>query len=301
MKKRAHSSLVAGFAVMAAMVAGCTASPTSAASTLPEHGAALDLLTRSGSYPARQHSLERAEELLVDRCMDAKGWAYPAQPPPMPQTYEERLLGLADRRRVGYGLAETEKPAPPADRYLRQLTPTDQADFNRALLGDARERKAIALPEVGEVSFPGDGCVFEGRTRLFPGILTWARVAHLPEALHNRLVDEVGTTPAYADAMREWRGCMVRRGHHYQLPEDAKDAVSARYQAEGPSDRLREHEIAVAVADAECADQVRLPQIMLDTTKDRVGDLSADEQQALLEVTDAWLAAVTTAENVFEE
>lgn len=300
MQKCSRLSAVVGLAVWTAITTGCTAPPTPIA--LQEDSAALDLLTRSGTYQAKQHSLDTAEELLVGRCMVAKGWAYPAQSPPAPVTYEERMLKLDERRHIGYGLfRDEERIVSPVDRYAEQLAPAVRADFTRTLLGDDNSRKAIELPGGDQLTFAGDGCIFESRTRLFPDIFTWARVTHLPETFLNRLVDSLATTPAYADAMRGWGSCMAQRGHSYGLPEDARNSLRARYNAEGSTDQLRRHEVEVAVADAECAIQVRLPQTVLTATKGKVSELSADEQQALRELTVAWLSAVATAERLLDQ
>ena len=161
-----------------------------------------------------------------------------------------------------------------------------------------RTRRAIELPGTGPVSFPGRGVCFEAQAELFGDILTWARVTYVPEELNNKLTGLVTSAPAYTQTMQRWSGCMARRGYHYAFPAKAKEDLAARYKAEGKSDLLLEQEIAVAVADTECARQTGITQVVLDLKKSSASTLSASEQRSLSELSAEWSRAATTAQQI---
>ncbi|HEU4348868.1 MAG TPA: hypothetical protein VFR35_13910, partial [Actinoplanes sp.] len=283
------------------------------ASTAPDRAqlaagtAAFDLLTRSGSYRRNQHTLTVAEERLVGRCMAGKGLAYPAQPPVASElSDEDQALDLDRRRRDGYGLyrsfaatpAEREQSPSPVDRYVRQLPADQQAAYLLALFGDERRYEGIQLPFSGEVTFPGEGCLFESQSRIYGDTMTWARITYVPEDLNNKLTDLVVASQPYAKALRAWSECMARQGHRYAHPKDAQDDIAARYAAEGPREPLRRHEIEVAVADTECARQAGIPRLLTSSKEDHLGALSAEEQRSLVELGRAWLKAVDVAAEI---
>jgi len=309
MRSITRFGLVACAVAVTLVLAGCRGGDPAgtAPGELGAGGTAFELLTQSGSYHRQQHTLTVAEERLVGSCMAARGLAYPAEAPvAVVASDEERSLRLEQRHREGYGLfqsfaadpADGQRSPSPVDRYVQRLSSEEQAAYMLELFGDERRRKGIRLARSGDVTFPGQGCVFESQSRIFGDIMTWARITYVTEDLNNKLTEWVVATSAYTEAMRGWGGCMAQRGHPYPSPGDAKDDLSARYTAEGTSDRLRRHEIAVAVADAECAAQGGIPRLVLSLKESHVGALSAEERRSLVELANAWSHAVTVAEGI---
>jgi hypothetical protein len=241
-----------------------------------------------------------AEEILVGRCMAAKGVPYPAPPPKADQrTDEERSLRIEERRRTGYGLATPAGTGVPAlDRYVKGLPRQEREAFTRALFGEESQRRGIDLPGSGPVSFPSQGCVYEAQSKLFGDILTWARVTYVPEDLNNKLSKGITNSDVYAQAMRKWRECMKRRGYDYELPAKAQEDLSERYKKNGVSEQLLREEIAVAVADAECAREVGIPQLVLSLKKSNVATLTDAERRSLRELSGKWLQAATAAQTI---
>jgi hypothetical protein len=303
-------SIAVGTAVVVAMLAGCgspgqaTTQPRSEPAGLAGP-AVLDLLTRTGSYEENEYRLRIAENLLVGKCMKAKGISYSSGVDgPAPAGGSEQVLRLEERRRDGYGLFKSYsgkgQELPEAEQRVRQLPPDQQAAYHKALMGSADTRQAIQLPGGGEVGFPTTGCIAEARRRLFGDLLVWARVAHVPSALDSRISQQVGTNPTYVKAERAWRGCMKGKGYAYQHPGDGYPGLQARYEKEGPSQRLRQQEIAIAVADAECARQAKIPAAVRTAKQHGAEELTEIEQQALRELTRSWLTAVANARRIAE-
>jgi hypothetical protein len=265
----------------------------------------MDLLTRTGSYEENEYRLRIAENLLVGKCMKAKGISYPSDVDgPAPAGGNEQVLRLDERRRDGYGLFKSysgkgQEP-PEAEQRVRQLPPDQRAAYHKALMGSEDTRQAIQLPGGGEVGFPTTGCVAEARRQIFGDLLVSARVAHVPSALDSRISQQVDTDPAYVKAENAWRGCMKRKGYAYQHPGDGYPDLQARYEKEGPSQRLRQQEIAIAVADAECARQAEIPAAVRTAKQHGAEKLPEIEQQALRELTGSWLTAVANARRIAE-
>lgn len=294
--------------VVTLVLAGCGANPpasTTADTGLMSDPAAVDLLTRSGSYHARQHTLTVAEEMLVGRCMAARGLAYPARMPAADRrSDEDRALEMDKRRQIGYGLfqtysstpAERDRPVTAADRYVKGLAPDEQAGYLRALFGANDRRRGIDLPGGQRVTFAGEGCVFEAHSRLFGDIITWARITYVPEELDNKLIDRATSSDEYAQAMRGWSRCMARRGHKYSSPRAAEQDLTARYQAEGASEQLRRRELEVAVADGDCARQAGVPGLVLSLKKSHLNTLSDDEQRSIQHLAGRWVVAAAAAQ-----
>lgn len=284
------------------LLAGCGAcgpasSPPAADLDAPTLDAtALDLVTQSGSFHRRQHAVKVAEETLVGTCMRAAGQDYPTRLPPLDhRTDEDRALRTEERRRTGYGLSlGADDGVPAMDRQVRGLSAERQQAFARALFGAEDNRRAIEVAGTGPVTFPGEGCLFEAQQEIYGDILTWARVTYVPEALNNRLGGSVTSAPAYLRTMRGWSACMARRGHRYASPAEAQADLTNRYRA-GKSDRLLEQEIAVAVADADCAREGGVVRLVLDEKRRMANALPEAERRSLAELAEDWSRAVRTA------
>lgn len=292
MRTIAMGRLAAGVIVAVVVLAGCRAAgPAGTAPRDTLDGIAFDLLTRSGTYQENHRTLGFAEEILVAECMGRLGFSYPV--PTEPAILSEAEQTLADRRRNGYGLSGTTTQTRPVEPEIGEAA-------YAALFGGDRGRLAIVLPDGGQTSFPGDGCLFEGRSELYGrDILLWARVTHLPEQLGNRLVAGASGEPEYLAAMGEWAQCMRGRGYAYALPSEAVADLTGRYAADA-SEGLHREEIAIAVADAQCAQAVGVANAALAAQRHRLNLLTPQEIQAMRQLTVAWIAAARRASRVVE-
>lgn len=222
-------------------LAGC-GSPRPASPPLSP--AATQLITRTGTYYADQYRLDSAEAARVDACMAAHG--YPARAPATPLSAvsrdEEWRPDLPERRQHGYGLNARGVDS----------TGSEPPGYDAALFGPPQARYAITLRSGREFSFPTEGCLAQARSALYGNPVEAATVTFFPQDLYATLYHQVQADPAYDRVMRAWSACLGSRGYRYASPAQAKQQLVAEHAN-------REREISVAMADAECATQVRLP------------------------------------------
>lgn len=301
--------------MLLAVSAGCAGAQSAGRSATPPpertssqgrlSSAAIDLATHSGTWPTTERTLMSAELRLVRACMEEKGFRYPAPDPPARAAPEDEKAAVepADRRRTGYGISQPPSQAPgpgsaPVDRYYRTLPAARQKAFDRALNGPPDKKVTVSGTDWGEVRVATEGCDAESRSRLAGSPALWARITYLPEKYDNELGRRVTSAPAYVRAMAEWRACMADRKLPYRSPEQAQDALRKERQTADSADAFRRREIAVAVADGECALRAHLPAVSLRVQRELVSTLSRDEQRTLVELTAHREAALRRARTV---
>ncbi|WP_069885619.1 hypothetical protein [Streptomyces luteocolor] len=249
---------------------------------------AVDLATHSGSWPATEKLLREASEKLVRDCMRNTGFAYPAVAAPAPRAPEDEpaAVELPDRRRSGYGIASTEQGGlarsnAPIDRYYETLPQKERKRFDRALFGPPEKRERVTDTDWGEVSVPRQGCRADSEKRLAGDVRLWARITYVPEKIDNQLGQRVPRTPAYRAALSDWRSCMRARGHAYATPESIQPRLKKEYQKSGATEKFRQHEKDVAVADGECALKAHIPAVSLRVQRHLVATLPARDKATL--------------------
>lgn len=84
----------------------------------------------------------------------------------------------------------------------------------------------------------------------------------------------------------------------YPTPSAARADLAERYRTPAAGGQLRRFEIAVAVADGECARATRIPARVRALKTAAVGDLPADQRRALDECVWAWRRAVSVAARI---
>jgi hypothetical protein len=303
-----------GVVLVVVLLAGC--SPRPAGGTAPpddarpaaagSSAAAVDLLTRSGTYQRNQNALNVAESLLVQACMKAAGLEYPIDRGAVTSaSYMEREIRMAERSKHGYGLSEPKAEtagqsggASASDRYVKSLSPADQWAYLRVLFGPDSARRAIEVPGGGQIDVPGTGCVAESRIRLYSDVLNEARVQYVPQAINVELAKQAQAASAYRTALKRWSNCMAGRGYAYPTPEAAAADLKDRFGSGAKNARQRKEEIAVAVADGECARRERLPLVALEVKRSLFGSLPVEEREALRELGEIWTRAAAEAEQV---
>ncbi|WDZ87833.1 hypothetical protein [Micromonospora cathayae] len=290
----------AGFplAVVVAGLVGCASAQQTGPVGVPSASAGspavsvVDLATRSGSWPATQDTLEAAVEAATRKCLAAQGFTPPPAPPPAQPVPEDEAasIKLADRRANGYGLApdlsdagDAPSTLAPSDPYHDRLSATDQRRYRAALFGSSTLGVRVDLGAGRHVVVPKQGCLAESRRALAGDVTTWARLTYLPQTVDDRLADRASTAPGYLAVLAEWRTCMAGRGHPHPTPRAARDAIRAAYDTVRAGDRaeLRRREIAVAVADGECATRVHLPAAELTARRGLVATLPPEERRTL--------------------
>jgi hypothetical protein len=286
---RGLALLIAALAVLTACDTGDSASGNGPALSR----AALDLLTTSGGYPAREYQLTVAEARLTQRCMTAHGLVYRLYEPTRPVgSDEEQVVDLPSRRAVGYGIDTPGGGEPPRDPG------SDSPHYQEVLFGDAEHRQEMRLPNGATHSFVGNGCIAQARLRLYGDLGLWSRIVTIPPITDNDLRDQVSDAPELARAMTRWATCMAEAGYPYPTPEAASTAVSEAYQKEGHTPAMRDREIATAVADGECALRAHVPATELSLRRAAAKSLPAAARRELNELAAAHCAAARTAQTV---
>ncbi|QFZ20126.1 hypothetical protein [Saccharothrix syringae] len=268
-----------------------------AACTAPAEDPSFDLLTRTGSYERRDQALASAEHRLIARCMAERGFPLRAEAERRP----EEQFTPEYRRTRGYGLyaqyAAQPGDVPAGDAYVRGLDEAGRTAYDRALLGEERERRAIRVGDADSVvSFPGGGCTAAAQQALYGDVVRWAEITYLPPVLHREVAEQVGEDPRYRESVGPWAACMADRGFPVDSSEDAQDELRQLYAARGATEELRAREIATAVADGDCADLLGVPELVLRIKRELVGRMPEGEREDLRRVAGEWSAAAARAE-----
>ncbi|GAA4930812.1 hypothetical protein ACFPM3_02830 [Streptomyces coeruleoprunus] len=246
-----------------------------AASPVPRPRSAADFVVPLQRYEltSRQYAqVQRARMAAVRQCMRRYGitLATPAirevRRPHVPA-----LVGwLGDRNPSRYGY---RGPAGfQADRYASAARGGTKALFVPDRYGGVYEGSAGVF--AGRPVPPG-GCHGEVMRRLDQSgeafraaledraIVPWKALADIEGEAARR----VASDHRYRQAEQHWRACMKRSGHPYATPADAEGdprwAGSVSVTEEEPERPVSRAEIAVAVADESCREEVNLPGVAL--------------------------------------
>ena len=206
---------------------------------------------------------ERAGNVLIDRCMEAKGFEFFGP--------VDTHVGIAEggvtigsltpqvAKTEGYGLyilspsygriLSPDEPDPTDDlrqagrEYLESLSPEEQQRFTEALSGGGDEESVVFESGVG-VNM--GGCVGQSRRELLGD-----RVLDVFETFNTVqfLQVDVSEDRSVRDAERAWEACMRESGYRFERPSEA---VEAGFLMRGDAVDPSQEEVALAVADAEC-------------------------------------------------
>jgi hypothetical protein len=267
---------------------------------------AVDLATRSGSWPATERIIQSALNQLTRRCMEERGFSYPAgSAHPLPDPADDAaVVDLPARRESGYGLAAepgaAARDTSAVDRYYTTLSARDRHRFDLALFGPHDRKATVEIPGRGRFQVPRQGCEADSRRRLAGDVTVWARIAYTPEAADIQLSDRSRTAPPYHTALLQWRRCMAASGHPYTDPEAAYRSLQEELRRTGATSAFRKRETAVAVADGACALRARLPSAGLTARRELAASLGEDVRRSLNELAVLRAAVVARAEGVDE-
>ncbi len=250
------------------LVAACAAAPPSP--TVRLTGAEIAVLTSSGGSAVAAAEVNNAVELLVQRCMRAKGLVYY----PLILTAAQELngiglagvpqapIGLAAREANGYGFysravqaaANPGQAGPGREQSYANSAPHS---YLLALLGPENQRVSWTLPGGDSGSSQTGGCRGAAERRVYGSVANRVLATTGLSDLTSQLQDAVTTDPAYTSVIARWSACLARRGYKYANPEDLWNRLSGRIDA-APTPALRNLEIKTSVADYKCAAAVRL-------------------------------------------
>ncbi|MEU2242698.1 hypothetical protein ABZ572_25190 [Streptomyces sp. NPDC018338] len=202
--------------------------------------------------------LRHTEQVLVERCMRAKGFSYRAGARPTPDeslTVGYLLTDAAWARRNGYGSriaarVLAARKTDPNPLYVDGLPPERRAAYRRALDGGAGARTlSVEAPGGGTIGRRLGGCEETAQNRLYGDPAAWFRAAKTATNLTRLYVSKLSRDPEFTSAQAAWAACMRRAGHPYATPSAARDALPTS----GPEATDFAAEVRLATAEAECA------------------------------------------------
>jgi hypothetical protein len=251
--------------------------------------------------PVRDH----AEQILDQRCMQARGFRYytggsgaSAQNGDSPEDHSyvpgvgptrTEALAVAERRQTGYHLFAAYAPQSPSsipinDQYVRSLGATEQARYQRALFGPSTKMKTIHTPTGGTYTYPTSGCVAKGQVQLYGSVDAAQNVLTLPGYLLAKLGQETVADPAVVAKNDDWSRCVSRAtGVSFKTPHDIIERLQREYTAQGATQAVRSREIAYAVADTRCQFRTGLAAVYAKVLRRRANQLAGPTRRLLLQ------------------
>ncbi|MFD3518462.1 hypothetical protein [Streptomyces sp. NPDC058657] len=211
--------------------------------------------------------LARAEQVLISRCMAARGFRYEvteAVPGSASGTrsFPYAITDVAWARTHGYGGKEERKvakaiQADPNQRYLRGLSPSARTAAGTALMGASAEGLSVKVPNGMTITASTEGCIADAERNLYGDLSNWFRVKVITMNLRPVREERVRQDRRYAAAVRQWATCMRAAGRPYKNPDEARQEV-VRYRERLPVAKADVAETALAVAEATCVTSTRL-------------------------------------------
>jgi len=228
-----------------------------------------------------------AQQTLIARCMEARGFLYVIPPipedpfdqpqprwtPVYPEVAPERGYGIYDAKFADASPSQ-EKPSenpedetpgfegdvPPGEDtgdpqgdYLNTLSPERQQEWVAALTGT--EENATVVSGAGEGGADAfinmDGCVAEVEDDLYGDVEALLRSDLLIQSLRADQSERVDSDPRFIEAQDAWFRCMSEEGFDFEDFGDGYDLAKAAY-AELPIEEAHAFEIDVAMTDAAC-------------------------------------------------
>ncbi|MFC7813737.1 hypothetical protein ACFUTR_03610 [Streptomyces sp. NPDC057367] len=217
---------------------------------------------------AEEVEVDRAEDRLVLQCMRRQGFRY--WPGPVASVAERRAGGyVVDdvdwARRYGYGrsfdiAAEKARRSHPNITYANALSERERIRYSRALDGDFDDVLTVELPSGGSVRTPREGCYAEASERLYGDHPAWFRSKKTVTSLTPLYVPKILEDQRLVTAVTAWSQCMRESGRPFESPDEIRRKRDALIRGMSEQNAL-ESESALAVAEAECAQQTSLGKI----------------------------------------
>lgn len=210
--------------------------------------------------------IERAERILVKRCMEGSGFTYWLRPPVSAAERAGRGFVLDDiawARTYGYGgeleqRAEKARLNDPNATYANGLPEPDRIRYSKTLDGDpAQGMMSARLPSGGTVQMPRTGCWNTAGEQLYGDMATWFRAKKTATSLTSLYVPELLKDRRLTTAVAAWARCMKKKGHAYASPDDIRAKRYSLVEGMSPG-RAHATEVELAVAEATCAVETSL-------------------------------------------
>ncbi len=193
-----------------------------------------------------------ARELLLQECMEGRGWGYPLVIPPTEEPDSNDDSAIADAA---------------ADRedYLGSLTVAERSQWSDDLLGDG---EIVELGDTG-FSFNKGGCLDEVENELYSDRAEYFEVRALIDLWLAQSYDQAVADHEVADAATSWAECMQEAGYDRWLaPTEFGSADPASWPIE---------------ADVECQRQVGYDQAITDAYVEAQSTIYAENEALIVD------------------
>ncbi|MEV6955844.1 hypothetical protein [Streptomyces sp. NPDC051183] len=210
---------------------------------------------------AETRLLERAEQILISGCMRERGFPYAVTEAPAGDAAGRSFPYAVDdvewARVHGYGgrdekrLAEARR-ADPNQKYFHRLSERQRAAARTALMGRSPVGLSAEAPTGMTLTASTEGCIAQAQRTLYGDLAGWFRAKVVTMNLRPVRETRVREDRRYADAVREWAGCMRAAGRPYATPADSRQAAAGLAEAAGTE---------LAVVEATCATGTSLARV----------------------------------------
>ncbi|MFI8263058.1 hypothetical protein [Streptomyces sp. NPDC085665] len=254
---RATAAAVAAFLLLGACgsATGAPSGPSPRAAADP----AVPLAAAGEPSAADTRLLERAEQILISRCMAGRGFPYAVTEAPedTARSFPYGVDDVAWARAHGYGgrdqrAAARAREDDPNQRYFRGLSASGRAAARSALMGSAPVGLSATAPTGMTITASAEGCIADAERTLYGDLATWFRVKVVTMNLRPVRETRVHEDRQYADAVGQWAACMRAAGRPYPDP-DASRQAAARFGEGMPPAEADAAEAELAVIEATCA------------------------------------------------
>jgi hypothetical protein len=261
--------LAAWLAAAGLLAAGCADAPTP---TVKLTTAEIGLLTESGGTPVAAAKADNAFQVLVQRCMQSKGFVYY----PVIETatsivglagIPQASITLAARKADGYGFYSRvvqnavhpggQDPLPREEKYVSSLPVAVRNRYLMALHGPNNKLVTVTFPGGGSAQQVAGGCWGSAARRLYGSVANWVQEGTGLAAQRAQFLSAVTADPSFTDVIARWSKCMIRHGMKYTSPGSLWNSLGRRVDR-APTPTLRDLEIKVSVRDYQCAATVAL-------------------------------------------
>jgi len=255
--------IVGGF-LACAVLAACSSGPGHPAPKSPSRNYTTGSAAGYALYQSASENrtfVNNAVEELIRRCMVRAGFQYWPMPE-LPAQYRDpaRALSIDDAKLRGYRALDPPTQAPGSaerDAYLNSLTADQQAQYDRALVGDRAAKKTVDTP-AGKLTFSIGGCTTAAFAQLVPDPTRYISLDYQVANLTSLPEFQPALDPALKTATASWASCMSAAGYHYSAPGPAIEAASKLDSSSSGgqnaplSAKPAPAALGIAVADATC-------------------------------------------------
>ncbi|MGW3567810.1 hypothetical protein ACWDSL_28820 [Streptomyces sp. NPDC000941] len=261
--KRLSVPVCLGTLIVAVAMTGCTAVATGEPSQPRKTGARTPGRELTD---AEQVRVERAEEILVKKCMEREGFTYwvgrvPSVPERQSYSYVLDDVGWAEKYGYGTRLQQEAEEARLNDRniaYENALPKAERIRYSKALDGrPSSDVLSAELPGGGTIETPRSGCRADAKGRLYGDFPAWFRVEKTATNLTSLYVPDLVKDKRFLGAVETWSRCMRKEGHDYADPSELRQELPALTKGLSPA-KAHTTEVELAVVEATCATETSL-------------------------------------------